>query len=467
MDRDNDASRRPASPALPNARLNPLLNPLLAKQLGRWAHIYYTASVNNREAAIEKLVCELEAEAARLAEPGGAPPPASFSIASFPEPASETTLRNSGPVLVVPPAPPEAQAETAREAAPALEKWPGTFEPEVVEVSDDGRMSAEPPVVESFHAESFHAQEAAEWHTPAETRVLDSGWARDSSGLTASPGQPDWTLPQPVVAQAGSDQESREEDREMEQTPAAPPARQLWEPSPRDRYQTDEISGPELFSTISPSAPRWGKPLAAIALAAVVGAGLWIAYPRIVHYRSTSPSPIRQAQGTQPPAPETNVPAAVTPTPATQAPVIPGPVTPGPVTPAPVAAAPVAGEKAPSAGSLAPAATTAAAAQQASQASEEAASKDPDLLAGLRLLKGTGAERNSAEAVPHLWQAVKRQNAVALITLAELFAQGEGVSKDCDQAKILFGAAERQAKSPAQLQRIGAARVTLHASGCE
>jgi len=43
---------------------------LLAKQLGRWAHIYYTASVDKREAAVEKLVCELEAEAARLAQTG-------------------------------------------------------------------------------------------------------------------------------------------------------------------------------------------------------------------------------------------------------------------------------------------------------------------------------------------------------------------------------------------------------------
>ena len=52
-DREREAARGPSSAALPNARLNPLLNPLLAKQLGRWAHIYYTASVDKREAAVD------------------------------------------------------------------------------------------------------------------------------------------------------------------------------------------------------------------------------------------------------------------------------------------------------------------------------------------------------------------------------------------------------------------------------
>jgi hypothetical protein len=47
---------------LPAAELNPLMNPLLAKNMGRWAEVYFNAVPEKREEAVQQLVRELEAE---------------------------------------------------------------------------------------------------------------------------------------------------------------------------------------------------------------------------------------------------------------------------------------------------------------------------------------------------------------------------------------------------------------------
>ena len=85
----------------------------------------------------------------------------------------------------------------------------------------------------------------------------------------------------------------------------------------------------------------------------------------------------------------------------------------------------------------------------------------------MRALQGKGVPRDSAEAARHFWQSVKNQNSSALVLLAGLYAQGDGVARDCDQAKVLFGAASRQAKSHSQLQSLEMTRETLRTSGCE
>jgi hypothetical protein len=48
--------------SLPDAELNPLLNPLLAKNMGRWAEVYFNAVPEKREEAVQGLLRELEAE---------------------------------------------------------------------------------------------------------------------------------------------------------------------------------------------------------------------------------------------------------------------------------------------------------------------------------------------------------------------------------------------------------------------
>lgn len=47
--------------ALPRPELNPLLNPLLADNMGRWAEVYFTSAPEKREEAVLELLRELEA----------------------------------------------------------------------------------------------------------------------------------------------------------------------------------------------------------------------------------------------------------------------------------------------------------------------------------------------------------------------------------------------------------------------
>lgn len=50
------------APGLPRPDLNPLMNPLLGENMGRWAQVYFTSPPDQREQAVEKLLQELEAQ---------------------------------------------------------------------------------------------------------------------------------------------------------------------------------------------------------------------------------------------------------------------------------------------------------------------------------------------------------------------------------------------------------------------
>ena len=62
-----------------------------------------------------------------------------------------------------------------------------------------------------------------------------------------------------------------------------------------------------------------------------------------------------------------------------------------------------------------------------------------------RYLTGAhGNARDSKEAARWLWQAVGKQNASAALLLSDLYLRGEGVPKNCDQARLLLDAAARK-----------------------
>ena len=46
----------------PIPELNPMLNPLLAQNMGRWAEVYFTHPPEEREQAVQELVTQLEQE---------------------------------------------------------------------------------------------------------------------------------------------------------------------------------------------------------------------------------------------------------------------------------------------------------------------------------------------------------------------------------------------------------------------
>jgi hypothetical protein len=57
-----------AADSLPKSNLNPLINPVLGRNLGRWAQVYFTSPPEKREEAVGELLRELESEV-----PGGQP----------------------------------------------------------------------------------------------------------------------------------------------------------------------------------------------------------------------------------------------------------------------------------------------------------------------------------------------------------------------------------------------------------
>ena len=66
------------------------------------------------------------------------------------------------------------------------------------------------------------------------------------------------------------------------------------------------------------------------------------------------------------------------------------------------------------------------------------------------ILKSGDSQGGFQEAVRLLWIAVEKGNAKAEVSLAELYRTGEGVTKNCDQTKILLTAAARKGNAEAQ-----------------
>ena len=73
------------------------------------------------------------------------------------------------------------------------------------------------------------------------------------------------------------------------------------------------------------------------------------------------------------------------------------------------------------------------------------ASGAQDLATAEMYLNGTqGMPRDRREAAQWLWKAVGKGNVAATTTLSDLYLRGDGVPKNCDQARLLLDAAARK-----------------------
>ena len=64
-----------------------------------------------------------------------------------------------------------------------------------------------------------------------------------------------------------------------------------------------------------------------------------------------------------------------------------------------------------------------------------------ELETAMQFLEGGPGQRKSPEAAKWLWMSVEKGNPKAEVLLADLFQRGDGVTKNCAQARILLGAA--------------------------
>ena len=68
------------------------------------------------------------------------------------------------------------------------------------------------------------------------------------------------------------------------------------------------------------------------------------------------------------------------------------------------------------------------------------------------ILRGKNREQDLSRAVDLLWSAVKKGNVPAEVTLGDLYRRGDGVEKNCDQARVLLVAASKKGSADARQQ---------------
>ncbi len=76
-------------------------------------------------------------------------------------------------------------------------------------------------------------------------------------------------------------------------------------------------------------------------------------------------------------------------------------------------------------------------------------SGEEDLALAQRYLGDRSSTASRAAATGFLWSAVQKGNLEAEITLADMYARGDGVPKNCDQARVLLRAASRRGSAEA------------------
>jgi hypothetical protein len=98
-----------------------------------------------------------------------------------------------------------------------------------------------------------------------------------------------------------------------------------------------------------------------------------------------------------------------------------------------------------------------------SQAEASAGNGTEELVIAQRYLNGgNGLRADHAEAAKWLWKAMANHNSTAMLLLADLYLKGTGVSKNCDQARVLLDSAAR-----AGVKEAGQRLRHLQAFGCE
>jgi hypothetical protein len=85
-----------------------------------------------------------------------------------------------------------------------------------------------------------------------------------------------------------------------------------------------------------------------------------------------------------------------------------------------------------------------------------------ELVIAENYLNAKQGARDSSEAAKWLWKSMAKKNATAALMLSDLYLRGDGVAKNCDQARLLLDAAARKGVAGAG-ERIR----NLQAFGCQ
>jgi TPR repeat protein len=379
---------------LPKSELNPLVNQLLADNMGRWAEVYFTAPPEKREEAVLELVHELERErtgAGESAQPAVRSEHAKVSREIAPPPSFMVEDRAD-----------KAYCRSCGRENPATHQFCGMCGSKL----EDSRPQPGAPDAD-LRASAVRMDSSAHEHFD---RAADGGYEADNQ------------------SQAPEDME---------------PASSYYAPNELSLFQSFRAAHPEDDWEYEQAPSKPYRYYIAAVLAIIIGALGYMAWrgaegTRSGHEASPAPPP-SATEAAQPPANNASASPHETAQPETpkKAPetAASNPSLAAAKKPVPPRRTEVA-RKAPAAE---PPAETAPAGQPSADYGNE------ELTMAQRYLNGSvGRGRDSAEAAKWLWKAMAKHNGAASVLLADLYLKGDGVSKNCDQGRILLDSAARR-----------------------
>ncbi len=394
---------------LPDPELNPLLNPVLAAHMGRWAEVYFTNPPEKRGQAVSDLLRELNAsvESASVLPPN--------EIREKQEDRGREIKMAAEPTL------PSPSAGESRRICSACSA-DNSAEHKYCGMCGAPLQSLQPTVESKFHADE---------------RASEANWSEPESSIGGYSAE--------YVAEPSHNSAGYERPHAFEQEWSIP--------------ESDLPS----FAVESESVPYRYRLYIGIALALLLAA---------LVYRAWHRTPGSSDDASQS-APSRVIPAAAPPPSSTSAqrPAATQAVLPTDRPPDPPRAAAVQNQNQPEASSQKDQARNARAASprivqvaagSSAIATEQSGAEEFATAEKYLSDKNQGTARDNREAAQWLWKAVGKGNLAAALTLSDLYLRGDGVPKSCDQARLLLDAVARKGKASAA-ERLR----NLQAFGCQ
>ena len=386
--------------SMPRPELNPLVNPLLADNMGRWAEVYFTSPADKREEAVLELLRQLEREQGRVPDPAPLPPPQPAFVA---DPASSTKAKVDDPPQDL------APCLTCGHENPVSHQFCGMCGSRLAD--DLERHEPPPREVQPQDFRDTDFRDAREQNIP-QTREDFFAHAERQDSARFTPNEPHTPTPAPSFAAGNNDLSLFQSFR------------------PRDPDREWDYEHPHS----SPYRFYLGAVLAIVIL--VLGYMAW---------RGTQAAQSSHEASAPPPVAATE-PAPAAPAPPTSAAKNSEPTAPAKTAPqtTPRSTANANGETQTARREIAR--RTPAPAPENTQLEPASSTNGAEELGvAERYLNGTGGQgRDSSEAAKWLWKSIAKHNGPASILLADLYLKGDGVSKNCDQGRVLLDSAARR-----------------------
>lgn len=394
---------------LPQRELNPLLNPLLAANMGRWAEVYFTSAPERREQAVADLLRELESNSpSEISSPQHA-----SGQRSFFEEVDHVDHNDDHDDVKVP-----------------------------VDHGNTAAMDAPPESLPVLHCS---ACEAVNW---LGQRFCGMCGATLPVTAEARSPEPEEVLPVATTSWTEHGLSPREESVEYASEPEVDPT--IVSPTFYDVSDAgDEAPEPAwhppgdlpAFARAPEPVPYRYRAYIGIVLSILLVGLVYLAWR---HGISGSGSTTQSAPLPAMPTGQPASPGPAEPVARQSAPPVPAPAPPAAQAPRPQAKPPKPPAAAPRKAVPAPPSPASSSITSAAQ------SGNAELLVAQKFLKGgAGTTRDSKEAATWLWKAVSKQNLTAALLLSDLYLRGDGVPKSCDQARLLLNAAARKGEAAA------------------